>query len=231
MKLLFVAFVGLFLFSCSKVGSSSVEQSSWVATYSVEQQGSKVVCIAKYQVGGTTGTFIELDSQDDAVFCQDQYMTRADSLVGEVIYKAEIKPDTNQNYQIRLSRKDGQYVSQVKLPESIQATSPAYNQILEKNKAFDVIWNLQNASKVSVALKYTIKNKQHPDGEVVYHEKVIEPDTGRTTFSAGETPQTEAGVITPAEIILSRSFSGEMPATLKGSINAIQKSRISVSFK
>lgn len=227
MKCLIFAFLGLAMMSCSRVSSSKVDQSSWRATYSLEQQGDKIVCTAKYQVGGSTGTYLELSEDEEGVYCQDKLMIRSDALFGEVVYRAEVKSATNENYQIRLSRKDKQYLAQVRLPEPIHIVAPTYNQILPKNKAFEVIWDSQSGTKMDVSLNFK-KEK-----ESVFNLKSLSKDQGRVTFDASDTPQVLGTTTdgTMAEVSLTRSTSGEMPIDLNGGINAYQRSSATVFFK
>lgn len=226
----------LALTSCSKKKSDETNTEAWFATYSVKHEGGQVVCEAKFQVGkGGDTTFIELTG-GDYVDCNGVSTVRADSLIGEVIYKTAIAPTTN--ITITLHRKgEKDYTATVGVPENIILNNPTNGQVLSKQQIVSVNWVTSSFSidRMRINLTYSEASSNPNQSLTKYRTYVLDRETGAFGIPASETPggAGAVGVMAdiPATLQLTRSRPGTMPQGLQGQIIATRTLSVGVIFR
>lgn len=222
--------------SCAKKKSDETNTEAWFATYSVKHEGNQVICEAKFQVGkGADTTLIELTG-GDYVDCNGVSTVRADSLIGEVIYKTAIAPTTEVN--ITLHRKgEKDYTSTVGIPENIILNSPASGQVLNKQQLVTVSWATSSFSvdRLRINLTFSEASTNPNQSLTKYRTYVQDHESGTFGIPATETPGGvgAVGILAdvPATLQLTRSRSGIMPQGLQGQIVATRSLSIGLVFR
>jgi hypothetical protein len=226
---------------CSSTPSENVKTTGISASYSVESNdGAQATCSARFFVGGSTGTVLDLTS-GDSVTCNGQAMARQqDPLTHMITYSAQLAAQAGSTYTIVFTRSgEAPYNSSVVLPRSLTVTSPASGARLKKNKALDLVWNADSDSTtfVDAALSFatTSPSQEASDSKSTTTSSNLiagrapAPDPGALTLDAPSTAPTtmSAGDIS-AQLRLSRIKRGVMSNGLSGSIQATQNSSINL---
>lgn len=224
-----VVTIALGLVACSKTPSSNVKTSGIHGSFSVvaNQQGG-VTCKAEFQVGGGTGTFLELDD-GDTVTCQGQVMARSE-FAGIVTYSVPLQPIPGGQYSVVFTRpNESPYRATVTLPEPIAGLNPTAMSSFQKGRPFQVNWTPSSnpADQMQVTLSFKTGQSYRMAFESGGH-----PEVGFANFSASDTssnppePGTWGGDIT-----FSRYRVGQMPTGLGGEIKGTQEVKLAVQLK
>lgn len=206
--------------ACSKTNSSNVKTSGIYVTYTIEGNNqNSAVCRAQFQVGGSTGTFLDLDN-GDTVTCQGQSMSRSE-FAGIVTYYAAVTYNPGGTYVVNFSRTgEPLYTASVAMPLPIAGMSPASFRTYQKNQAFTISWtpSLSGADSLTAWLSFDTSNSSYSSTK-----SGGQPEIGTVGFAAQDTvasPPT-AGTY-DGKIEYDRSRGGVIPSPLSGSIRAHQ---------
>lgn len=214
------------LAACSKVDSDNVKTEGLYATYSVEGNNENTAtCRATFQVGGPTGTFVDLKRQDK-VTCNGLEMLRVGNWDGSVYYKADVAFNPGGQYKITLKRPaENLYESIVELPPKISGMSPGAAFAVPKGTALNPTWQPSASGldemTVEISYRYTDGVSEKSGGPASQHDP--SPERGSVGFGAGDTslrPQ-PAGVWN-GSLTYRRSRHGEVAAGLNGLLTASQ---------
>ncbi len=226
MILSILALSSLFLASgCAKVNAEDLNQNAWRGYYDVHNLGNQVRCVASYRAGGSTGSFIELKSAEDAVYCNDKIMKKIDSSIGEVYYEAYADVPTNNNVRIELKRKAGSYFSEVQLASRIEMTTPTLGGNVNKGSMLYRQWIAKPNSRMRIMLQYSNA------GKTTYVDRFQSNDEGQVRFDENEVPHSSILGVVPAKIHYTRINIGSMPDGLQGTIQSTSSMQESLTFQ
>lgn len=211
---------------CSKTPSSNVKTSGIYVSYSVvgDNVGS-ATCEAQFQVGGPTGTFLELDD-GDSVTCDGQPMAR-NEFAGIVTYRVPVTYKPRGSYIVVFTRKDEpQYVATTGIPESITGLNPVSFVGLQKSRPFSVSWtpSLNNGDEMQVALQHSSSRSSGAK-----FKSGGRPESGVVMFQSEDTRFEESGPIN-AKIVYRRMREGRLPLGLAGHIRGVQSVSVPVQL-
>lgn len=213
------------IISCSKTNSDNVKTSGIHATLSVEGNNqNSVTCKATLQVGGSTGTYLDLTS-GDTITCNGNSMSRSE-LLGIITYSATVPYQAGSTYTIVLTRTgEDPYSSSVVLPEAISNVSPSAAISQQKGSAISVSWTpSSNATEdsFSASLSATGVSAYLTDSP---------PEQGALGFgSTDTTPSPVSADSSTGTMTYTRTRSGTMATGLSGDIKAYQKTSVSVTL-
>jgi hypothetical protein len=220
----------LFLFvGCAKTNSDNVKTSGIYATYRVVGNNqNSATCTVQFQVGGATGTFLNLSS-GDTVTCDGQSMVRSE-IAGIITYSASVAYQAGKAYNVDFSRpNEGTYTSTVVLPSEINGISVAQNSSFQKGTAITPTWTASGnfLESMLVELNYCTTANSNC---YRYQKNDTAPEAGSGIgFSSNETQVTPnvAGTWN-GSLTFRRYLNGSMDASLSGSIQAEQKRTIDI---
>lgn len=223
-----IAALALFSVACSKTTSDNVKTSGVYATYTVQAHGSdRVDCSVRFQVGGGTGTSLELTGSDQ-VTCEGQPMTKSEAF-GIVTYSASLPYIPNYNYRVEFTRpQEPVYTAQVSLPEPILNVSPSAPVTLKKGTPLTVTWtpSLDPQAEMTAYLQYATGESTHGR-----YRSDSAPENGVLEFNG------EATSLTPnvlgnwsGTLRITRRRQGQMPMGLAGAISGEQSRVVDVTL-
>ncbi len=225
------------LTACSDTTSDNIKTSGLYSNYSVTNNtGSRagtVHCQAVFHVGGSTGTYVILNS-GDSVTCNGQGMSYSkDPILNQVVYSLDVPATADGNYNIVLSRpNEGPYASSVRLPAGIQPLAPTINTNIHKGTAFNVQWvaNTTSSSSMSISLSYYYQENGETVQAIAY-APTSQPESGSAWFTSSDTAGNPSATGTwPATLTLSRTNFGSMASGLNGGISASQSVNVNVNL-
>lgn len=225
----FMLFVLLFSVGCSKTASDNVKTSGFYATYRITGNNqNSATCTATFQVGGPTGTYLDLSSTD-SITCDGQSMNRSE-FAGIVSYSANVTYVVGKTYDIVLSRAgEGDYISSAVLPEAISGYSPSGAPSYQKGSPINISWtpSSSNSDNIYVYLNYTANGSSYS-----YSENDTAPESGvGTGFSTTETQVSPPVTGTwNATLKFQRYRDGIMSSELDGNMLAEQQITVSVTL-
>lgn len=223
-----LSLVGLLLVSCSKTESDNVKTSGFYVTYSVQGNNqNSVSCTATFQVGGSTGTYLDLSS-GDTITCNGNSMSRSEFL-GMITYTATVPYSVGGTYTLVLSRTgESAYSSSVVLPEAIAGMNPSSATSYTKGTGLSAAWTPSSnaADGMNVYLRYTAAGTGY-----YYSQNDTSPENGVVGFSSAETQlQPPVAGTWSGSIEYSRTRAGTMATELSGTITAYQEVTVSISL-
>lgn len=214
--------------SCSNTNSDNVKTSGFYVTYTVRGNNqNSVSCTATLQVGGSTGTYLDL-SGGDSVTCNGNSMSRSEFL-GMITYSATVPYSVGGTYTVVLNRSgETPYSSTAVLPEAIANMNPSSATSYTKGNPISPSWT-SSASALDgmvVTLNYSAGGSSYS-----YQQNDTAPENGVVGFSSGQTQLTPA-VAGPwtGSIEYSRRRTGSMAVGLSGTITASQVATVSVTL-
>lgn len=207
---------------CAKTESSNIKTSGFYASYRITGNNQNAaVCSVTYQVGGITGTYIDLEA-GDIVTCDGQSMNRTE-LAGIITYSTNVAYQVGKTYNVVLTRAgEGSYTSSVVLPEEIIGYAPTNLSNFQKGSAINTTWNASSniMHNMQVTLSYNTGNRSYS-----FYKYDSAPEAGSGLgFSTTETQVNPpvAGNWT-STIKFQRYLLGSMDASLEGSIRGEQE--------
>lgn len=219
----------LLIYSCAKTDSSNIKTDGFYVTYRVVGNNqNSAVCTASFQVGGVTGTYIDLNA-GDTVTCDGQSMSRSE-FAGIVTYSANVAYQVGKTYNIVLSRAgEGDYTSSVVMPQQIVGYSPSGSTSYQKGSAINVSWTASSNAfdNMKVSLNYNTGTSSYS-----FYEDDTAPETGSGYgFSSLET-QVNPPVAGnwSGSIKFSRFLEGSMDVALEGSVRAGQEVSVNITL-
>ncbi|GIL16623.1 MAG: hypothetical protein BroJett040_03740 [Oligoflexia bacterium] len=225
---------GLILSACSNTLSSNIKTSGFYVTYSVNATGGAIAsCEASFNVGGSTGTYVDLDG-GDTVTCNGLSMSRyQDPIFHTITYKVNVPAVVGGVYEIKFVRVgENPYSATVTLPAPILATAPAANANIVKGSTLTASWvaSTDPYTSMAVNLSYSVP-KDSGSTTYSYSKYDSAPENGTVGWGISETQvyPAQAGPWT-GTVKFTRSKSGEMAAGLSGYISAEQTVSVSVSL-
>jgi hypothetical protein len=227
-SILLICLLSVIATACAKTTSENVKTGGFFASYSVKGNNtSSVECVVRFQVGGGTGTSLEL-SGSDRVTCDGQSMTKEEAL-GIVTYRVVLPYRQGHDYQVVLSRAgEPAYLASATLPEPILNMNPAAPVVLQKGTSLQVSWtpSLNPSDEMNVMLNFSAGKSSH------YRQRSDNaPENGNVVFDgqATRTESMESGSW-HGSVQITRRRSGQMPSGLGGSISAEQTRTFGVTL-
>lgn len=213
---------------CSKTPSSNVKTAGIHVSFTVEGNNQNAAtCEARFQVGGATGTYLDLQD-GDSVTCEGKTMVR-EEFAGIVVYRVPVSYNPRGAYTVMFTRpKESPYVSTVLMPEPIVGMNPVGFVGYQKGRPFSVAWapSLNTGDEMRVELSYQAGNTS-----TFRYKSGGRPETGGVGFGAEDTttnppqPGTVSGKIT-----YHRVRNGYVPSPLSGTIQGVQTFSVPVQF-
>lgn len=230
MKLVyFLLFVlAVFAMGCAKTLSDNIKTDGFYASYKISgNNAGTAVCTASLQVGGVTGTYIDLVN-GDVVTCDGQSMSRSE-FAGIITYTASVPYVVGKTYNVVLTRAgEGSYTASVVLPEQIANFSPSGNPSFQKGSIINASWNTSSSGSdtMSIYLSYSAGGNSYS-----YSKFDSAPENGLLTFPGAETQVFPAAPGNwPATLRFYRSQTGQMDSALDGSITAEQVQQVNITL-
>ncbi len=227
--LLSICVVSISLLSaCSTTESDNVATKGIYATIEVAgNNANSVNCEVQLQVGGPTGTYLDL-SAGDSLTCNGNTMARNEFL-GIVTYTATLTYAVGATYTIEFVRAgEGTYTSTAVLPGAISGASVQEGNSIAKGQPLTALWTASTSTEDSmyVTLSYSYLNGSTTSSQS-HGLNDTSPENGSMGFSAAQTQVTPpvAGNF-DATLTLKRSRGGTMATGLDGSIRATQKMQV-----
>ncbi len=175
--------IGVLASACSVVDSDNVKTGGFYTTFSISQQAAqKPVASAIFQVGGPTGTSINLTSNDE-IACNDVELARTQApIINLITYNAAL--DQKASYKFEFSRTgEPTYERSIAHPEAFQITNQAPI-ALKYDGSVAINWqNSATAGKVSITVDAG-GGAAGCQGVTVIKSGL--PDTGSYTFNGNE---------------------------------------------
>lgn len=220
----------LFVMGCSKTDSDNVKTTGFYATYSVTGNNSgTAVCTARLQVGGSTGTYLDLTSGDTLTY-DGQSMSRSE-FAGIITYSANVTYLVGKTYTVVLARSgEGDYSSSVVLPPAIAGNIPNAPTSYQKGSTISPTWT---ASSSGADTMYVDLSYNYGTGSRMTLKSDTAPENGNgIVFDSTDTQVSPAG---PAggwagTMKFTRSRSGTMSPSLSGTISASQEVSVTVTL-
>lgn len=216
--------------SCSKTPSDNVKTAGFYVTYNVTGNNQNAVtCTARLQVGGSTGTYLDLNA-GDSITCDGQTMARSE-FAGIITYSANAPYVPGKTYEIVLSRSgEGSYSSTAVLPDAIAGYSPNGTPSFQKGSTINPTWTASNngSDYLYVGLSYSTALS----GSHFISKTDSAPENGNgVSFGPTETQLTppEAGTWN-GTIRFTRAREGTLSGSLAGSIRASQEVTVNISL-
>ncbi len=200
-------------------------------TYSVTGNNSNAaVCRARLQVGGATGTYLDLNA-GDTLTCEGLTMSRSE-FAGMVTYSVNVPYVVGKTYTVVLSRPgEGDYSSTVELPSAIAGNVPIALTSYQKGSTISPTWtpsaNGSDAMYIDLSYNYT-------NGSRMTLKSDAAPENGNgIVFDATDTQVSPPG---PAgnwagTMTFTRSRSGTMSGSLSGVISASQSVAVTIELR
>lgn len=228
MKVIYIILILMSILSlgCSKTLSDNINTTAFYITYRLSGNNAGTAsCTVSFQVGGSTGTYIDL-SNSDTVTCDGQAMTR-NELLGIVTYTAAVPYSVGKIYNLVLNRStEGVYTSTAVLPNEIVGYSPAANSTIQKGSVINLFWNSSGSGvdSMSAYLNYTAGASNYS-----YYKHDSAPENGSLVFPSYETQviPTVSGSWS-ATIRYYRSQSGQVDPAFSGT--ALGEQQVQVNF-
>ena len=231
-KISTILFLSFALMACSKTNSSNVKTKGMYVTFDVAGNNlNQVACQAQFQVGGGTGTYLELDGAD-TVTCDGQRMSKSEFL-GIVTYTTNLPYQVGKNYKIIFSREgEAPYESTAILPSAIASTSPAPNIQVKKGLGLTVSWTSDADPRTQMDLTLSYDVPETGQTKHVYHYLTDSaPENGVLGFGASDTMVTPAvSGAWAAEVKLKRVMVGSLAPGLVGVVTGSQEKMIPLTF-
>lgn len=222
--------ISAILTSCSKTDSGNVKTSGFYASYSVSGNNQNSVnCSATFQVGGPTGTYLNLND-GDTVTCNGNSMSRSE-LAGMVSYSASVPYVAGGTYTITLTRSnESPYQSSVVLPEPIAGHSPSAAFSIQKGAALTPTWTASSSAfdSMRISLSYSGAGSSFSES---HSELDTSPEDGSVGFGSADTSRSPASVGTwTGTLTYQRYRYGTVATGLDGIISASQSVSVGVSL-
>lgn len=154
--------VGFFFFAaCSDTSSQNIKPGAFYGTLSVSGDSTNTVtCSATWQVGGGTGTYIELQSGDKttcSVGTSVITLQEDKSIIDSITYSGTGLPfSPGATYAITLYTNGQTFASTVVLPDSVTITAPSPAQSVAKGSQLQITWNAGDGNSVGFDLFWEI---------------------------------------------------------------------------
>jgi hypothetical protein len=221
-------FISISVMSCSNTPSDNVKTDGFYVTYKITGNNvNTATCKVTFQVGGATGTYLDLSS-NDVVTCDGQSMSRSE-FAGIITYSVNVAYQVGKTYNVVLTRSgEDPYNASVTLPEAITGYSPSVPTTYQKGSSIAPTWtpSSNGADAMSVSLSYSSTNGSRLSGKT---DSAPENGNG-VVFDASDTQMTPA-VPGPwsGTITFTRNRTGNV-GTLSGSIRAEQEVSVVVNL-
>ncbi len=211
-----------FLMGCSKTRSTAIATSEIYATYSVAgNSADQLTCSAVFQVGGGTGTYIEMDGEDTAICSNgttEVTLNKTTDFLGIVEYSTtSLAYDAAKTYTLTFKRKAGEtHAANATLPPAVVINSPAAASEQTKGAILNFTFTAATSSAIDATLSWSTSGKNGSTGHAL-------TESGIGAFSATETKTLDSKGATVSgnisgTIKIERSLTGTFPSTLKGGI-------------
>jgi hypothetical protein len=210
----------LLLSSCSNTSSDNVRTTGFYVTVAVNSSdGVNATATARIQVGGSTGTYVELEEQTDSILVNGQGLNKSEA-AGIITYSASVPYEAGGIYEFVITRADeGSYTSTVTLPEAFTLTAPAQGATLAPNSTTTVSWAATgNDDEIDISLKanYLQSNSTTNELSTSYSSGSVTSDDASYSFSSSETAWTTDETSYTGSVSVTRTRTGTVDSTFEG---------------
>jgi hypothetical protein len=229
LKIMFTVVFLFLLQGCSNTESENVKTSGFYATYTLTAEGtSTATCQATFQVGGSTGTYLDLNS-GDSVTCAGQSMSRGEFL-GMITYTATVNAVAGQAYDIVLNRSgESPYTSTVVLPSAVSGNNPSTTTSYQKGSAVTASWTPSTNTTedmMSVTLYYEAGSESASPS---YDDTA--PESGTMVFGSSDTNRFPSVTGTySGKVKFKRTRNGVLAPGLEGRIYSTQSKEVVIQM-
>jgi len=171
--------------ACSFTASSNVKSKAIHASNTVAVSNNSAVCSAILQVGGTNGTYIDLDGGDQ-LNCNGIKMSRHKNIANQIWYEATLPYVPGGTYNIQLVRGDETMNSSIKIPSQIEDARIEGGPSHKIGEPLTVVWKTSQASGESVNVELTLSSSRASASRTVLASDSA-GDSGTATFSGTDT--------------------------------------------
>ncbi|MCB0341444.1 MAG: hypothetical protein H6626_13825 [Pseudobdellovibrionaceae bacterium] len=212
------------LFGCSNTDSENVKTKGIYASFDVSASNGAATAIAKFQVGGPTGSFLDLSS-GDSITVNGLVLTRQE-LLGIIEYRKSVPYSEGGIYTFVFSREDEEpYTSTVTLTEAVTISSPTAGANATKGQSLSVQWNAGADASDSISVSLS----KQGDDETGYSSSSLVSTASSHTIPASDTLTVNGGNI-PATVSVFRERDGQMAEGLDGSIQSSQYDSVDITL-
>lgn len=220
--------LSIFATSCAKTSSDNVKTSGFYGSYSIRGNNQNSVnCSVQFQVGGPTGTYLDL-SGSDSVTCNGNNMSRSE-LLGVITYSATVPYTVGGTYTVVLTRSgEAPYTSTAVLPEAITGMNPGTTTSYRKGASISPSWtaSANAADAMGVTLSYSAGSTSYS-----HYLNDTAPENGSVGFNGSQTQVNPPVAGTwSGTIEYSRRRAGTMDPALSGVITASQNFTANISL-
>ncbi len=196
---------------CSSTTSDNIKTSGIYAIFTIENQygQANVTAKASLQVGGITGSYIELVG-DDKLFCDDKELTARKPGLGIIEYTAQLpKKNAGEKYVFKFKRKDEEHTIEVVQLKEVHIVQPAQSQSFKISQDIKVKWEPISTEDIDLSID---------GGCIDPHTKMFSTDNGEYVISGG-TLKFDANAETKkctATILIRRNIATGIPNEFDG---------------
>jgi len=216
---------GVYLIGCSSTTSDNVKTSGIYAIFTIENKYGETTVTARatLQVGGITGSYVELVG-DDELYCDDVKLSTTKPGLGIIEYKAQLpKKNAQEKYVFKFKRKDEEHTIDVIQLKDLHITEPTQSQGFKISDDIKIKWEPASTEEIDLSV----------NGDCIDpFTKIFSTDNGEYIISGGTLKIKESAETTKctATILLKRYISTGVPKEFDGG-NAFSYSKSEVNIQ
>ena len=196
---------------CSSTTSDNVKTSGIYAIFTIQNKYGQDIVTAKasLQVGGITGSYIELVG-DDELYCDDKKLSTSKPGLGIIEYVAQLpKKKPGEKYVFKFKRKDEEHTIEVVQLKDLHITEPAQSQSFKISQDIKIKWEPTSTENIDLTI----------DGDCIGpFTKLFSTDNGEYIVSGGTLKFDEDAEVKKctANIWMRRNISTGIPKEFDG---------------
>lgn len=204
--ILLITFTG-----CSSTTSDNIKTSGMYALFTIEAKYGKesVDARASLQVGGITGSYIELIG-DDAIYCDDVKLSIRKPGIGIIDYVGTLpSKKAGEKYVFKFKRKDEEHIIEVTQLQVVNIKRPVQSEIFKIGQDITVQWEPKSTENINLSL----------DGSCIEPvDKYFSTDNGEYVISGNAIifDDTEDAKRCTANLYIKRWISSGVPSAFDG---------------
>lgn len=173
-----IIFIILVLYGCSSTTSDNIKTSGIYAIFTIENKYGEdtVTAKASLQVGGITGSYIELVG-DDKLYCDDKELSSRKPGLGIIEYAAQLpKKNAGEKYVFKFKRKDEEHTIEVIQLKEVHIVEPSQSQTFKISQDIKIKWEPISTEDIDLTI----------DGNCIGpFTKMFSTDNGEYVVSGG----------------------------------------------